>query len=77
MYCKCHFMGFCVLELLLQIEYVFRKNQSHKLNSLCAPNPASFNLRVVGVEEDKDTTDTFSGIALRVLFMVCLNTATV
>ena len=61
----------------IAIEYMFRKNQNHKLNSLCAANPTSFNLRVVGIEEDKDTTDTFSGIALRVLFMICLNTATV
>ena len=44
---------------------------------LCKASHASFNLRVVGVEEDKDTTDTSSGIIWRVSFVVCLNTATV
>ena len=40
------------------------ENDQHKLNSLCTANHASLNLRV-GVENDTDTTDTFSadGIA--------------
>ena len=70
MYCQSHFIGFCVLHgtILLHwnFEYTFRENandQATKMNSLCTANHASFNLRVLGVEKDTDTTDTFSGIA--------------
>ena len=82
MYC----MG---LYCIAYFEYMFRENENYQTTKLthCVQlimhhsryiaNHVSFNLRVVGVEEDTDTTDTFSGIVLRVLFMVCLNTATV